>query len=75
MNLYENCDKHIKKAKFGISFLVSIGIIAGSKKTGLIDNLFGNELDYIFIIYMMCAGVFSLVLITPYTTCFFKPKN
>ncbi len=71
----ENCDKYIKKAKYGIVVFSIIIIIGALKKTNVFDSLFGTSFDSLAILIIVFAFVISMILLMPYITCLSKYKR
>lgn len=68
----ENCDKHIKKAKYGI-FLFLIAILIGIlKKTNILNNLIGSSYDSYFIGIIVIITISTIFLVMPYINCLAK---
>lgn len=69
--MIENCDKYIKKAKYGTIIFLTIIITGVLKKM----NIFNSDLDIFFIIWVVFAFILSTKLSMPYFTCLLKYKH
>ena len=72
--MMKNCDKYIKKGKYGLMLFSTVIIIGILKKTKVIDNI-GDTLDIFLIMWIVIATTISIILFMPYINCLSKYKK